>query len=159
MYQIYWKADMRKLIYQLVLFFTIGAAGDQPYVLMVSFDGFRYDYTQMAHTPNFDKMEMEGVKADALVPIFPSLTFPNHYSIATGAYAGTHNITGNSFYDKQYQAEYSFRNKETVRDAKFYKSEPIWVTAERQGVKSASYYWVGTAAPVKGYSPSNTCNG
>ena len=154
MHQIYWNANMRKLIIQLTLFLSIGTAGDKPYVLMVSFDGFRYDYTQMVHTPNFDRLETDGVKADALIPIFPSLTFPNHYSIATGAYSGTHNITGNSFYDKQYHEKYSLYDKETVRDAKFYKSEPIWVTAERQEVKSASYFWVGTEAPVKGYSPS-----
>jgi len=154
MHQIYWKADMWKLIFQLVLFFTLGAAGDRPYVLIVSFDGFRYDYTQMAHTPNFDKMEMEGVKADALVPIFPSLTFPNHYSIATGAYAGTHNITGNSFYDKEIRQKFSLYVRETVQDPQFYKSEPIWVTAERQGVRSASFYWVGTEAPIKGVFPS-----
>ena len=154
MHQIYRKTDMRKLIIQLLLFFSIGFSGDQPYVLMVSFDGFRYDYTEMAHTPNFDRLAADGVKAEALIPVFPTLTFPNHYSIATGAYAGTHNITGNSFYDKQYHEKYSLYDKETVRDAKFYKSEPIWVTAERQEVKSASYFWVGTEAPVKGYSPS-----
>ena len=154
MRQIYWKTDMRKLIIQLLLFFSIGFSGDQPYVLMVSFDGFRYDYTEMAHTPNLDRLTEYGVKAEALIPVFPTLTFPNHYSIATGAYAGTHNITGNSFYDKQYHKKYSLYDKETVRDAKFYKSEPIWVTAERQDVKSAAYFWVGTEAPIKGYSPS-----
>ena len=140
---------MRKLIIHLILFVNFGFSGNRPYVLLISFDGFRYDYTQMAHTPNFDRLETEGVKADALIPVFPSLTFPNHYSIATGTYAGTHNITGNSFYDKYYNEEYSLYDKGTVRDPKFYKSEPIWVTAERQGVKSASYFWVGTEAPVK----------
>ena len=121
---------------------------------MVSFDGFRHDFTSLTDTPNFDKLEEEGVKADALIPVFPSLTFPNHYSIATGSYAGTHNITGNSFYDKKIRKKYSLKKKETVQDAKFYKSEPIWVTAERQGVKTASYYWVGSEAEIKGYSPS-----
>ena len=110
MHQIYWRADMRKLIIQLLLFFSIGSSGDKPYVLMVSFDGFRYDYTEMANTPNFDRLEADGVKADALIPVFPSLTFPNHYSIATGAYAETHNITGNSFYDKIYGEKYSAKN-------------------------------------------------
>ena len=124
------------------------------YVLMVSFDGFRYDYIDMCDTPNFDKIAQNGVKADALIPVFPSLTFPNHYSIATGSYAGTHNITGNTFYDKALKREYSLYKKNTVRDPYFYKSEPIWVTAERQGLKSASYFWVGSEAPIKGYSPS-----
>ena len=154
MYQIYRKTDLQKLIFQFILFFTIGFTSDQPYVLMVSFDGFRHDFTTMTDTPNFDKLEEEGVKAEALIPVFPSLTFPNHYSIATGAYSGTHNITGNSFYDKEFREKYSLHDREKVRDPKFYKSEPIWVTAERQGVKTASYYWVGTEAPVKGWSPS-----
>ena len=145
---------MRKLIFYFMMFFIIGFAGDQPYVLMVSFDGFRHDFTTMADTPNFDRLELEGVKADALIPVFPSLTFPNHYSIATGAYSGTHNITGNSFYDKKYRKKYSLYKKETVRNEKFYKSEPIWVTAERQGVKAASFFWVGSEAPIKGYLPS-----
>jgi len=121
---------------------------------MVSFDGFKYNYTNQIVTPNFDQVAEKGVKADGLIPVFPSLTFPNHYSIATGAYAGTHNITGNSFYDKQYGEKYSLYDRDKVRDPKFYKAEPIWVTAERQDVQSASYFWVGTEAPVKGYSPS-----
>ena len=74
---------------------------------MVSFDGFKYNYTNQIVTPNFDQVAEKGVKADGLITVFPSLTFPNHYSIATGAYAGTHNITGNSFYDKQNGANYS----------------------------------------------------
>ena len=154
MYQIYRKTDLQKLIFQFILFFTIGFTSDQPYVLMVSFDGFRHDFATMTDTPNFDKLEEEGVKAEALIPVFPSLTFPNHYSIATGAYSGTHNITGNSFYDKEFREKYSLYDRAKVRDPKFYKSEPIWVTAERQGVKAASYYWVGTEAPIKGFSPS-----
>ena len=145
---------MRRLILYFLLFCSLTFSYEKPYVLMVSFDGFRYDFTTMADTPNFDRLELEGVKADALIPVFPSLTFPNHYSIATGAYSGTHNITGNSFYDKQLGQKYSLYKKETVRNAKFYKSEPIWVTAERQGVKTASYFWVGSEAPIYGYSPS-----
>ena len=66
---------MRKLIVHLILFLNIGFSGNRPYVLLISFDGFRYDYTQMAHTPNFDRLEVEGIKADALIPVFPSLTF------------------------------------------------------------------------------------
>ena len=154
MYQVYRKTDLRKLIFQITLFFALVIAGETPFVLLVSFDGFRHDFTTMTDTPNFDKLEEEGVKADALIPVFPSLTFPNHYSIATGAYSGTHNITGNSFYDKEFREKYSLYDRNKVRDPKFYKSEPIWVTAERQGVKAASFYWVGSEAPIKGYSPS-----
>ena len=109
---------------------------------------------QSFFTSAFDKLEKEGVKAESLIPVFPSLTFPNHYSIATGSYAGTHNITGNSFYDKKIRKKYSLKNKETVRDAKFYNSEPIWVTAEKEGLVSATYFWVGSEAKIGGYYPT-----
>jgi len=145
---------LQKLIIILVVFIKVSVGSDEPYVIMVSFDGFRHDYMNKTETPNFDKLEKEGVKAESLIPVFPSLTFPNHYSIATGSYAGTHNITGNSFYDKKFKEEYNLYNRSKVKDPKFYKSEPIWVTAERQGVLSASFYWVGTEAPIKGHSPS-----
>ena len=145
---------MQQLIFGILIFISVAISDDETYVVIVSFDGFRYDYTSLAETPNFDRLAEKGVKADGLIPVFPSLTFPNHYSIATGAYAGTHNITGNSFYDKKYEKKYSMYERNTVRDPKFYKAEPIWVTAERQGVQSASYFWVGTEAPVKGHSPS-----
>jgi len=144
---------VRRISFALIITFCFVFAKEK-YVLMVSFDGFRYDYVDMCDTPNFDKVAQNGVKASALIPVFPSLTFPNHYSIATGSYAGTHNITGNKFYDKALKKEYSLYKKNTVRDPVFYKSEPIWVTAERQGLKSASYFWVGSEAPIKGYSPS-----
>ena len=98
---------MRKLIPSLLLIHFLWIWAGDSFVLMVSFDGFRYDYTQWAETPNFDLVAKNGVKAEGLIPVFPSLTFPNHYSIATGAYAGTHNITGNSFYDKSLKEKYS----------------------------------------------------
>ena len=139
-----------------LILFTISIffATNKPYLLLVSFDGFRYDYADLVDTPNFDKIEKNGTKAKSLIPVFPSLTFPNHYSIATGAYAGKHNITANSFYDRKLDKEYSLYDSSTVRDHRFYNSEPIWVTAERQGVKSASYFWVGSEAKIKGFNPT-----
>ncbi len=121
---------------------------------MVSFDGFRYDYADRVDTPNFDYLRDHGAKAESLQPVFPSKTFPNHYSLATGAYTQTHMLTGNSFYDKYFKERYSISDRQTVQNPKWYQAEPIWVTAERQGVKSASYFWVGSEAPIKGLSPS-----
>ena len=143
---------MQKLI--LLLFLVHFLLSEKPYVLMISFDGFRYDYTDWLDTPNFDYTAKMGVKSESLIPIFPSLTFPNHYSIATGSYSSNHNITGNSFYDKNLNKQFSLYDKNTVKDPRFYKSEPIWITAEKQGVKSASFFWVGSEAPIKGIYPS-----
>ncbi len=116
------------------------------YVLLVSFDGFRYDYSDMVDTPNFDRIRDEGVKAESLVPVFPTLTFPNHYSIATGCYSNKHRIISNTFYSKTLEKKYSMYDRNTVIDSSFYGAEPIWVTAEKNGLKSASYFWVGSEA-------------
>ena len=122
------------------------------YVILVSFDGFKYDYTERVNTPNFDFLKKNGVKAKSLKPVFPSFTFPNHYSIATGCYADKHKILGNEF--NTYLGKYSYKNKNTVQDAKWYGAEPIWVTAEKSGVTTATYFWVGSEAPIGGYYPT-----
>ncbi|NOZ08417.1 MAG: alkaline phosphatase family protein [FCB group bacterium] len=145
-----------KTLHKICIMLIIGGllAGGTPYVVMVSFDGFRYDYADRTETPNFDFLRDHGAKAESLQPVFPSKTFPNHYSLATGAYTQTHMLTSNSFYDKKFREKYSISDRKTVQDGKWYQAEPLWVTAERQGVKSASYFWVGSEAPVKGIYPS-----
>lgn len=127
---------------------------DKPYVVMVSFDGFRHDYMEMFDTPNFDRMAAEGARADGLIPVFPSLTFPAHYSIATGLYPGTHGLVTNTFYDRELDRTYSLSDRETVEDGRWYGGEPIWVTAEKQGMVSAAFYFVGSEADVQGIRPS-----
>ena len=132
--------------------FLFGSDYSDQYVILVSFDGFRYDYAQRVDTPNFDYIEKNGIKAKSLKPVFPSFTFPNHYSIATGCYADKHGILGNEFTNSI--GRYSYKNKETVQDGKWYGAEPIWVTAEKNGIKSATYFWVGSEAKIGGYYPT-----
>jgi len=126
----------------------------RPYVILVSFDGFRFDYPEAAGTPNLDRLAREGVRAESLRPVFPSKTFPNHYTIATGLYAERHGIVSNVFWDPQWAEMYKLSDRRAVTDGKWYGGEPIWVTAQRQGVKTASYYWVGSEAPINGVSPT-----
>ena len=146
---------LKRIIFILLLtILSICLFAGEPYVIMVSFDGFRYDYNTKTETPNLDFMRDNGVKAESIQPVFPSKTFPNHYALATGAYAATNMITANKFYDNEFKEIYQIADKEKVRDAKWYKAEPIWVTAERQDVIAASYFWVGSEAPIKGYLPS-----
>ncbi len=123
------------------------------YVVLLSIDGFRWDYPTMYKTPNLNKIAQEGVKADALIPCYPSKTFPNHYSIATGLYPDNHGIVMNSFYDKQY-GYFSLGDRAAVGNGNFYLGEPIWVTAEKQGVRTASFYWVGSEAPIQNIHPT-----
>jgi alkaline phosphatase D len=124
------------------------------YVVMVSFDGFRWDYTDLCHTPNFDAMSKAGVKAERMIPSFPTKTFPNHYALATGLYPDHNGIINNSFYAEDLNGIYRMGDRGMVKNPKAYFGEPIWVTAERQGVKSACYFWVGSEAPIEGIFPT-----
>ena len=99
-----------KLIFLIFIIDCILFCNNKPYILVVSLDGFRYDYSNKVNTPNLDYIQKNGVKSKSLKPVFPSLTFPNHYSIATGCYADEHKITGYMFYSKEYIEDYSFKN-------------------------------------------------
>ena len=98
---------------------------DKPYVVMLSLDGFRWNYSQKANTPNLDRIAEIGVRAESLRPCFPTKTFPNHYSIATGLYPDNHGIVLNDFYDSALDASYSPGNRESVENGNFYGGEPL----------------------------------
>ena len=124
------------------------------YVLLVSLDAFRWDYSKIYHTPNLNKMATEGVKADRMFSSFPTVTFPNHYSIATGLYPDHHGLINNSFPAPDLGLFYRMGDRSAVENPDFYGGEPIWVTAEKQGARSASFFWVGSEAPVGGMHPT-----
>ena len=126
----------------------------KPYLIMLSLDGFRWDYEQYAHTPVLDSLAKTGVVADALIPSFPTKTFPNHYTMATGLYPDNHGIVLNSFYADDQKKDYNMKDGSAVTDGNFYQGEPIWSTAELQGVKAATLFWVGSGAEIKGVRPS-----
>ncbi len=127
---------------------------DKPYVLLISLDGYRHDYTDMYNVPNLRRLAEEGVRAETLIPGYPSETFPNHYGIATGMYPGTHGIVANDFFDRERGARYSLGDIETVEDGSWYGGTPLWVAAEQQGMVAASYFWVGSEADVQGVRPT-----
>ncbi|MGA9573552.1 MAG: ectonucleotide pyrophosphatase/phosphodiesterase [Lysobacterales bacterium] len=135
----------------------VNAANQQnkPYLILVSIDGFRWDYMDHYPKPNLNHIAAAGLKAERLLPVFPTLTFPNHYSIATGLYPAHHGLVANEFPDPASNTWYSLRKRETVGDRRFYGGEPIWVTAEKQGMVSAAFFFVGTEAPVAGISPTH----
>ena len=146
------------MIYKYIILFliihTVYASDADEYVLLISMDGFRYDYLDKANTPNFDKLVNTGASAKALIPVFTSKTFPNHYSIATGMYAENHGLIANTFFANDLNKQYSIRDRNAVENGAFYGGEPIWVTAESQNVISASYFWVGSEAVIKGLQPT-----
>ncbi|MGH2568346.1 MAG: ectonucleotide pyrophosphatase/phosphodiesterase, partial [Bacteroidota bacterium] len=126
----------------------------QPTVLLISYDGFRYDYFEKAQTPNFDRIIREGVKAQWLIPQFPTKTFPNHYTIVTGLRPENHGLVANTMYDPLFDASFGLSNAEAVRDGRWYGGEPLWVTAEQQGQTAATYFWPGSEAEIKGTLPT-----
>ena len=127
----------------------------KPYVLLVSLDGFRYDYPKKYGAPHLMELAARGASApQGMRPVYPSLTFPNHYSIITGLYPEHHGIVANTFYDPSRNAVYSYRDSGTVTDGTWYGGTPLWVLAEQQGMRSASCFWVGSEADVQGTRPT-----
>lgn len=127
---------------------------DESYVVLVSFDGFRWDYPDLYETPNFDRIAKKGVRAERLIPSFPTKTFPNHYTLATGLHPGNHGLVNNTFYAPDLDRMYRMGDRTAVEDGAFYGGEPIWVTASKHGLITGSFYWVGSEAPVKGVQPT-----
>jgi predicted AlkP superfamily pyrophosphatase or phosphodiesterase len=126
----------------------------KPYVIMISIDGMRTDFTEMHNASFLQKASKEGVRAKFMIPSFPSLTFPNHYAIATGQYPAHNGLVDNTYFDKETGVQYSMSNVKLVTNPKYYGGTPIWVLAEKQEMISASYFWVGSEAPVEGTHPT-----
>jgi len=124
-----------------------------PTVILISFDGWRWDYDTKAPAPNLRSLMARGVRAENLIPSFPSKTFPNHYTIVTGLYPGHHGIVANVIRDPQTGRTFRMTNARELRDPMWWGGEPIWVTAERQRRPTASMYWVGSEAPIGGVRP------
>jgi predicted AlkP superfamily pyrophosphatase or phosphodiesterase len=127
-------------------------------VLIVSIDGFRNDYLdrpELYDAPNLRALASQGVRADALIPVFPSKTFPNHYSIVTGLYPAHSGIVGNRMYDPELRQTFSVSDRKTVQDSRWWLGEPIWVTAEKQGCQTAPIFWPGSEAEIEGVRPTH----
>ena len=130
------------------------AAHLAPTVILISLDGFRPDYVDRYEAPTLRRLAAEGVRAEGMMPSFPSKTFPNHYTVVTGLYPENHGIVANTMYDPEFDASFSMGNREAVRDGRWWGGEPIWVTLEQQGQKSAPFFWPGSEAEIKGTRPS-----
>ncbi|MCC5914744.1 MAG: alkaline phosphatase family protein, partial [Balneolaceae bacterium] len=128
--------------------------GDTAPVLLISIDGMMNDYLERNDTPNFDRLIAEGVYPEYLLPVFPTKTFPTHWSIATGLYVENHGIISNSFYDYELEERFSYGPQEEPNDERWWGGEPIWATAEKQGKTAATFFWPGSEASIDGVRPS-----
>jgi len=133
-----------------------GRARKAHYVVLISLDGFRWDYAEKWGAPHLKKMAEEGASApEGMIPSFPSLTFPNHYTIVTGLYPEHHGIVDNEFLDpKRDFAKYYYKDPASNSDGSWYGGVPLWSLAERQGMRSAAMFWVGADARIADKQPS-----
>jgi predicted AlkP superfamily pyrophosphatase or phosphodiesterase len=125
------------------------------YVVLVSLDGFRYDYPRRYGAPHLLKLGAKGASApEGMFPSYPSLTFPNHISIVTGLYPEHHGIVGNTFWDPDKEETYVYSKAKSNSDGSWYNGTPLWVLAEQQGMRSACLFWPGSEAEIQGKRPS-----
>ncbi len=130
------------------------AAGPQRTVLLISFDGWRWDYFDRVPTPNLHALARRGVRARELIPSFPSLTFPNHYTIVTGLYPSHHGIVANDMEDPGFAQPFAMAAA-TAKDPRWWGGEPIWVTAANHGLHTAAMFWPGNEVPIEGVWPDH----
>lgn len=131
-----------------------GSALFGPTTLVISLDGFRADFLHRGLTPRLNAFVKEGISPKYMLPSFPSVTFPNHYTLATGLYPEAHGIVGNTFWDPEMKAEFYYTDPARSLDPKWWAGEPFWATAEKQDVRSAVHMWPGSEAHILNIEPS-----
>jgi predicted AlkP superfamily pyrophosphatase or phosphodiesterase len=131
------------------------AAQQAHYVVLVSLDGFRWDYAKRNNAVNLLALGKKGVWApEGMMPSYPSLTFPNHFTIVTGLYPEHHGLVANSFYDETRHARFGIFDSNAVRDGSWYSGVPLWSLAESQGMHAACLFWPGSEAEIAGHRPT-----
>lgn len=142
----------------LLTFFLLGhtassfaEASEEPIVIMIGVDGLRADTLERMHAPNLQLLADTGVRSN-MIPAMPTKTFVNFYSLATGLHPKHHGFISNYPYDRELGRK--FNRQTDVSDPRWWGGEPIWITAEKQGVKAATYFWVGSEVEIDGVRPS-----
>jgi alkaline phosphatase D len=151
-------AQLLSFIFLFITTFSYSQSSKDAYVVLVSMDGFRWDYEKQFNLPNLKQIAKEGVYAKSMKPSYPSKTFPNHYSIVTGLYPDYHGIINNVFYDAALNESFSLSSN-AKNDSRFYGGNPIWNLAEQQGVKTASFFWPGSDIDKRNPSYFKNYNG
>lgn len=134
---------------------TVRDSAQASTVILLSLDGVRWDYLNKYEAPHLEAFAAEGVLAERLIPVFPTKTFPNHYSVVTGLYAENHGIISNSIVDPEIEGTFSLSNREVILDPRWWQGEPLWVTAEKQGLTAATYFWPGSEVAIQNVRPTH----
>ena len=152
------RPRLRGLLLSLTLVLVCGSsapprAADPPILILISFDGWRWNYIDRLPAPNLKALAARGVRATSMIPSFPVLTFPNHYTVVTGLYPEHHGIVGNNMRDAAMPEKFT-QSSETAKDARWWGGEPVWVTAMRHGRRAGTMFWPGTEAAIGGMRPT-----
>ncbi|MEO5559831.1 MAG: ectonucleotide pyrophosphatase/phosphodiesterase [Dokdonella sp.] len=131
-----------------------GATNDRHALILISIDGFRADYLDRHITPTLAALAADGVRAESMKPAFPTLTFPNHYTLVTGLTPDHHGIVNNRMRDPVNGHRFNYKDKMTTADPAWWGGEPLWVSMEKQGLHAATMFWPGSASAIGGVRPS-----
>jgi len=112
-------------------------------LLLISFDGFRWDYDQDVETPNFDQLVRDGVKAKYITPPMLTMTSPSHFTTITGRWVEDHGVVHNMMYNATTNGKVG--HKATLKRSEWWDNGalPLWITAQNQGLKTASFFFPG----------------
>jgi predicted AlkP superfamily pyrophosphatase or phosphodiesterase len=124
-------------------------------LILISIDGFRADYLDRRITPTLSALAQTGVRAKAMKSSFPTLTFPNHYTLVTGLYPDHHGIVNNRMVDPESGKRFVYKEQATIADASWWGGEPIWVSAEKQGLHATTMFWPGSDVAIAGVRPTH----
>lgn len=148
------RIPSRYLSRQKTVILSNGTSDFRPTTILVSLDGFRADFLNRGLTPTLNSFIAQGVSPPYLLSSFPSVTFPNHYTLVTGLFPESHGVVGNSFWDPHLQEEFYYTNKSSSMQAKWWGGEPVWITAEKRGVRTGIHMWPGSEAHIGDLEPS-----
>ncbi|KAL5325226.1 hypothetical protein ACEPPN_006350 [Leptodophora sp. 'Broadleaf-Isolate-01'] len=149
-----WKLSLhRKSAVPIQAMLSNGSAIFAPTTILISLDGFRADFLRRGITPRLNAFVKEGVSPIYMNPSFPSVTFPNHYTLVTGLYPESHGVVGNTFWDADLKEEFYYTHADAMQP-KWWGGEPLWVTAESQGIRTAIHMWPGSEAHIMDVEPA-----
>lgn len=149
-----WRLSLNRPKVKEQTYLSNGTALFAPTTILISLDGFRADFLQRGITPRLNELVAQGISPDYMLPSFPSVTFPNHYTIVTGLYPEAHGVVGNSFWDPQSEAQFYYTDSARSMQSHWWGGEPLWVTAEKQGIRTAIHMWPGSEAHIMEMEPT-----
>lgn len=149
-----WRLSLKDRSHRPQQYASNGTALFGPTTIIISLDGFRADFLNRELTPRLKAFVKEGVSPLYMLPSFPSVTFPNHYTLVTGLYPEAHGVVGNTFYDPALKEEFFYTDPARSLDPKWWGGEPFWATAEKAGIRTAIHMWPGSEAHILGIEPS-----